>query len=119
MMVFSMVLDLILAAIAAAMLIKGHYGVTKQLAFGPLAVAVLDASFAGVITYGATPVLSGLLTLLQIVILGGSAVMLYQDRVHARNKQSRRRRRHEVLRTQAAFEQARGCHKQRVASVCA
>ena len=106
-MILSVILDILLAATAIAMLLRGCYGATRQLALAPLLVAALDASFAGVITYGATPVLSALLTLLQLTVLVGSALMLYQDRVRARNKQERRRRRRDILRTQAAFEQAR------------
>lgn len=106
-MILSVIIDVLLAATAITMLLKGCYGVTRQLAFAPLLVAALDASFAGVIAYGATPVLSVLLTLLQLTVLCCSALVLYQDRVHARNKQERRRRRRDILRTQAAFEQAR------------
>ncbi len=106
-MILSVIIDALLAATAVAMLLKGSYGVTRQLAFAPLLVAALDVSFASVITYSATPVLSALLTLLQLTVLFGSAFVLYQDRVRAHNKQQRRRRRRDILRTQAAFEQAR------------
>lgn len=106
-MILSYIIDAFLVLTAAAMLLGGNYGTTRQLAFAPLLVAALDAAFAGVITYGVTPVLSVLLTLLQLTVLVGSALALYQDRVRARNKQERRRRRREILRTQAAFEQAR------------
>ncbi len=106
-MILSYILDVLLAATAVAMLFKGCYGITRQLAFAPLLVAALDASFASVITYTATPVLSALLSLLQLTVLVGSALVLYQDRVRARNKQQRRRRRRDILHTQAAFEQAR------------
>ena len=106
-MILSYIIDALLTAVAVSMLLKGGYGVTRQLALAPLAVAALDASFAGVIAYSATPVLSVLLTLLQLTVLFGSAVVLYQDRVRTRNKQERRRRRRDILRTQAAFEQAR------------
>lgn len=106
-MILSVIIDAFLAATAVAMLLRGCYGVTRQLALAPLLVALLDVSFADVITYGATPVLSALLTLLQLIVLVGSALVLYQDRVRARNKQQRRRRRRDILHTQAAFEQAR------------
>ncbi len=119
MTVFSMILDILMAAVAVAMLIKGHYGVTKQLAFIPLAIASLDASFATVITYEATLALSLLLTALQIAILFGSVTLLHEDRAHARNQQERRRRRHEVLRTQAAFEQAAGRSQKQSITICA
>ncbi len=106
-MILSYILDALLAVTAAAMLLKGNFGATRQLALAPLFAAVLDASFASVITYTATPVLSVLLTLLQVTVLFGSAFALYQDRVRAHNKQARRRRRRDILRTQAAFELAR------------
>lgn len=106
-MVLSYIVDAFLAITAATMLLKGHFGATRQLSLAPLTVAALDASFASVITYTATPVLSVLLTMLQLTVLFGSAFVLYQDRVRARNKQERRRRRHDILCTQAAFEQAR------------
>lgn len=106
-MLMSYIIDAFLAVTAATMLVKGYFGATRQLALAPLFVAALDASFAGVITYTATPVLSVLLTLLQLTVLFGSAFALYQDRVRARNKQERRRRRRDILRTQAAFAQAR------------
>ncbi len=106
-MILSYIIDVLLAAVSVVMLLRGYYGVTRQLAFAPLLVAALDASFAGAITYGATPLLSALLTLLQLTMLVGSALVLYQDRVRAHNKAERRRRRRDILRTQAAFEQAR------------
>ena len=106
-MILSYIIDAFLALTAAAMLFKGYYGATRQLALAPTLIAALDASLASVITYGATPVLSVMLTLLQLTVLVGSALALYQDRVRARNKQERRRRRRDILRTQAAFEQAR------------
>ena len=106
-MILSYSMDALLAVTAALMLIKGHYGATRQLALAPLLVAVVDAAFAGVSNYSATLTLSVLLTLMQLVVLGGSALVLHRDRVCARNKFERRRRRREILRTQAAFEQAR------------
>ncbi len=100
------ILDLLLIAMAVGMLWKGRFGATRQLALAPLAVAVLDAAFAGQIDLSLTPVLSGLLLALQVVILAGSALVLRRDRVLARNKQERRRRRREIARTRAAFEEA-------------
>lgn len=100
------ILDLLLLAVAVGMLVKGHFGVTRQLALAPLVVAVLDAVFAGQIDLSLTPVLSGLLLALQVVILAGSALVLRRDRVLARNRVARRRRRREIARTQAAFEAA-------------
>ncbi len=105
-MILSYIIDALLAVVAVGMLLKGHFGATRQLAVGPLLVAALDAAFAGVITYEATPVLSILLSLLQLTVLVSSALTLYQDSVRAHNKQARRRRRREILRTQTAFEQA-------------
>ncbi len=118
-MILSYIIDALLAAVAVAMLLKGSYGTTRQLAFAPLLVAALDASFASVITYGATPVLSVLLSLLQLTVLFGSAFVLYQDRVRARNKQQRRRRRRDILRTQAAFAQVRERADAKRGYVCA
>ena len=103
---FTYILDLLLVAVGVAMLFKGRYGATRQLALAPLAIAVLDASFAHQLELGLTPVLSGLLIALQLVLIAGSALVLYRDRVLARNKQARRRRRREIARTQAAFEAA-------------
>ena len=103
---FTYILDLLLAAMAAVMLFKGHFGVTRQMAFAPLLVAVLDASMAAQIQLSLTPVVSGLLIALQVVILVGSGAILRRDRKLARCKQSRRQRRREVARTQAAFRQA-------------
>ena len=61
MTVMTWVMDGLLAAMAAAMLIKGKYGITRQLAAAPLVLAVLDAAFAGQIQPMLTPVLSWLL----------------------------------------------------------
>ncbi|MBQ8684305.1 MAG: hypothetical protein IJ518_07315 [Clostridia bacterium] len=107
---FTYILDLLLAAVAVAMLLKGHYGATRQLALAPLLVAALDATFASQLDLSLTPVLSGLLIALQVVILAGCALVLRRDRVLARNKQARRRRRREIARTQAAFEAAAARH---------
>ena len=102
----SWIVDILLAALAVSMLIGGHYGVTRQLAFAPLLTAVLDAVFATQVDLGLTPVLSALLFALQAVILLGGALVLYQDRVRVRNRRARRRRRQELARSRAAFEQA-------------
>jgi hypothetical protein len=112
-------MDALLALTAILMLFKGCFGETRQLALAPALVAALDASFAGVITFGATPVLSILLTLLQLTVLGGSVFVLYQDSVRARNKQERRRRRRDILRTQMAFERARECGDTKRGYACA
>ncbi len=118
-MLISILTDIALVAVALTMFCKGHYGATKQLGFAPLIVAALDASCVSAVTYMTTPVLSVLLTGLQLTVLLGSATLLYQDRVHARNKQERRRRRREILRTQAAFENARYAGEKKSARVCA
>jgi hypothetical protein len=112
-------MDALLVLAAVAMTFKGCYGATRQLALAPFAVALLDASFARVIDYAATPVLSAVLSLLQLTVLCGSVWELYQDRVHARNKQQRRRRRRDILRTQMAFEQARERADAKRGYVCA
>ncbi len=119
MLVFSIFTDIALMGLAIAMLFKGHYGVTKQLALAPAFVAAMDLSCVGVIAYMTTPLLSVLLTVLQITVLCGSAAVLHEDRVRARNKQERRRRRREILRTQAAFENARYAGEKKSARVCA
>lgn len=100
---FTYVMDLVLVGMAVAMFFKGHYGATRQLALAPLAVAVLDAAFAPQLDMSLTPVLSAALFALQAVILAGSALVLYEDRAHARNKQMRRQRRRETARKRAAL----------------
>ena len=102
----TLVLDVLLAVLAVYMLMKGHYGITKQAGLAPLAVAVLDASFASVIDPSLTPVLSAALVALQVVVLAGAGILSYEDAVRARNKQARRIRRQEVARSRAAFDRA-------------
>ncbi|MBQ1950682.1 MAG: hypothetical protein II363_03695 [Clostridia bacterium] len=102
----SLCLDMFLAAVAVGMFISGRYGVTRQLAAAPLATAVVDIAFCTKVQACLTPALSALLLFLQLVILLGSAVVLYQDRVHYRNKCARRRRQRELGRSRAAFESA-------------
>ena len=101
---FTYVIDLALALVAALMIVKGHYGITRQLAAVPLAVALIDAVFASQLDLALTPVLSAAVILLQVVILSLSVVMLRQDALHARAKQVRRRRRQEQARDRAAFD---------------
>ena len=103
---FTLIIDFALALVAALMLIKGHYGITRQLAIVPLVVALVDAAFATKIQLSLTPVVSALLIALQVVILLASGEVLREDMVRARNKRNRRRRREELARTRAAFEQA-------------
>lgn len=102
----TLILDVLLAVLAVYMLMKGHYGVTRQAGFAPLAVAVLDAAFAGAIDPSLTPRLSAALAVLQVVVLAGAGLLSYQDAVRARNKRARRARRQEVARSRAAFERA-------------
>ena len=102
----SLCFDMILAAVAVGMFIGGRYGTTRQLAAAPLATAVVDIAFFTKVQPMLTPGLSALLVVLQAVILLGSALVLYQDRVHYRNKCARRRRRREWAHNRAAFEQA-------------
>lgn len=103
---FTLFIDFALAVVAALMILKGHYGITRQLAAVPLAVALVDAAFAAQLQLSLTPVLSALLIALQVVILSVSGAVLREDMVRARNKMNRRRRRQELARSRAAFEQA-------------
>ena len=103
---FTYIIDALLVLVAVTMLVRGHYGVTRQAAFVPLVVAVVDAAFAGQLDLLLTPVLSALLIALQLVIMTASGVLFYQDAVRARNKRARRQRRREVAASRAAFEQA-------------
>lgn len=103
---FTLFIDLALALVAALMILKGHYGITRQLAAVPLAVALVDAAFAAQLQLSLTPVLSALLIALQIAILTVSGAVLREDMVRTRNKMNRRRRREELARSRAAFEQA-------------
>ena len=102
----TLVLDILLAVMAVYMLMKGHYGITKQAGFAPLAVAVLDASFASVIDPSLTPGLSTALVVLQVAVLAGAGLLAREDAVRARNKRARRIRRQEVARSRAAFDRA-------------
>ena len=102
---FTLFIDLALALVAALMMVKGHYAITRQLAAVPLVVALIDAAFAAQIDLVLTPVLSALLVVLQVVILSLSAVVLREDALRARMKRARRRRREEQARDRAAFEQ--------------
>lgn len=115
----TLVLDFLLVAVAAGMFFGGHYGTTRQAAFLPLVIAIVDGVFAAQVTLSLTPVLSAVLIALQLVILGGSGVLLYEDRIHARNKQSRRRRRRDLARSRAAFERAAARREQTARRVCA
>ncbi|MBQ7089450.1 MAG: hypothetical protein IJN04_07420 [Clostridia bacterium] len=103
---FTYAIDLALALVAALMMVKGHYGITRQLAAVPLAVALLDAAFAAQLDLALTPVLSAAVILLQVVILSLSVVMLRQDALHARAKRTRRARRQQQEQDRAAFDAA-------------
>ena len=100
------ILDLLLVALAAGMLLKGHYGITRQLAFGPLLAAVLSASSAHLVDPSLTPGLSALLVALQLFIFALGGVILYRDYTVARNKQARRQRRRELAQSREAFQRA-------------
>ena len=102
----TLILDILLAVLAVYMLMKGHYGITKQAAFVPMAVAVLDATFASVLEPSLIPWLSTAKIVLQVVILASAAVLARQDAVRARNKRARRNRRQELARSRAAFDRA-------------
>ena len=102
----SFVMNLLLAGLAVLMLMKGRFGATRQMAIVPLGAALLDTMTYGAVDAALTPALSGLLVVLQVVILAAGTLVLYNDRVRARNKQARRARRRELERSRAAFEQA-------------
>ena len=103
---FTLFIDVALALLAALMILKGHYNITRQMAMVPLAVALVDAAFATQLQLSLTPVVSALLIALQVIILAASGEMLREDMVRARNKMNRRRRREELARSRAAVEQA-------------
>ena len=103
---FTLFIDLALALVAALMVLKGHYNITRQVAVVPLAVALVDAAFATQIQLSLPPVVSALLIALQVLILTASGEVLREDLIRARNKRARRRRREELARSRAAFEQA-------------
>lgn len=112
---FAFTLDILLAALAGFMLIKGHFGITRQAALIPLAVAVLDGSMVLQFDPTLTPVLSAALVALQLVILTCGSVMAYRDVVCARQKRARRQRRQQVAHSRAVFEQAWEQKSRRVA----
>lgn len=103
---FAFVLDILLAALAVSMLVKGHYGITHQAALVPLAVALLDGSTVLHFDPTLTPVLSATMVALQVVILASGSLLLYQDAVRARQKRARRQRRRQMAASRDAFEQA-------------
>ena len=103
---FTLLIDFALALVATLMILRGHYAITRQIAAVPLAVALVDAAFATQLQLSLTPVLSALLIALQVAILSVSGAVLREDMIRARNKMNRRRRREQVARDCAAFEQA-------------
>lgn len=103
---FTYIIDALLVLVSVSMLLRGHYGITRQAAFVPLATAVVDAAFAGQLDPLLTPVLSALLIALQLVILTTAGLLLHQDAVRVRNKRTRRQRRRELALSRAAFQQA-------------
>lgn len=103
---FAFTLDILLAVLAVFMLVKGHFGVTRQAALVPLAVALLDGSSVLQFDPALTPVLSGALVALRLVILSCGSLMLYRDALRARNKRARNQRRRQVAESRKAFEQA-------------
>ena len=116
---FTYIIDGLLVLISVAMLLRGHYGITRQAAFVPLTTAVVDAAFAGQLDLLLTPVLTALLVILQMVILSASGLLLYQDAVRARNKRARRQRRRELAVSRAAFEQAAAQNDRACRPACA
>lgn len=99
-------IDGLLILTAAAMLLFGKYGITRELALAPLTTAVLDGFLSSAMDFSLTPWLSAAVVLLQGVILAFSGLMLYQDRVHFRNKQLRRKREQDLAKTRRVFEEA-------------
>ncbi len=116
---FTYMIDALLVLVSVGMLLRGHYGITRQAAFIPLTTAVVDAAFAGQLDLLLTPVLSAMLVVLQLVILSASGLLFYQDAVRARNKRARRQRRREVAASRAAFEQAAARRQQATSAICA
>ena len=116
---FTLFIDVALALLAALMILKGHYNITRQMAMVPLTVALVDAAFATQLQLSLTPVVSALLIALQVIILAVGGEMLREDMVHARNKMNRRRRREELARSRAAFEQAAQRHDRMRQAACA
>lgn len=116
---FTLLIDLGLALVAALMILRGHYNITRQLAAVPLAVALVDAAFATQVQLSLTPVVSALLIALQVIVLSLSGEVLREDCVRARNKRNRRLRREALARDRAAFEQAAQRRQQMRGVACA
>lgn len=105
---FTYVIDLALALVAALMLLKGHYTITRQVAAVPLVVSLVDAAFADQIQLSLTPVISALLVALQIAILMVSVGVLREDMARARQRRARRRREEEIARARASMREVEG-----------
>ena len=117
MTIITIVLDVLLVTMAAAMVLGGKYGVTKQLAMVPTAIAALDMYLAPQIDPALTMTVSVIAVLLQAVILLGAAAVLHEDRVRTRNKMRRRQRRREVAARRAALTCV--CQQKAASRVCA
>ena len=100
---FTLFIDLGLALVAALMLLRGHYTITRQMAYVPLVVSLVDAAFAAKLQLSLTPVVSALLIALQMAILMVSVGVLREDAARARQKQARRRREEAIARNRAAI----------------
>ncbi len=103
MTIITIMLDVLLVAVATAMCLGGKYGITKQLAAVPVGIALLDMYLAPQIDPSLTITISVIAMLLQVVILLGAAAILHEDRVRTRNKIRRRQRRREVAARRAAL----------------
>ena len=109
---FTLLIDLALALVAALMLLKGHYAITRQMATVPLVVALVDATFAAQLQLSLTPVISALLVVLQIAILMVSGGILREDMARARQKRARRQQHEAQSRRQTVLHQATPHHEQ-------
>ena len=105
---FTYVIDFALALVAALMLLRGHYTITRQMAAVPLVVALVDAAFASQLQLSLTPVISALLVVLQVAILMVSVGVLREDMARARAKRARRRREEAVAHARAAMHEVAG-----------
>ena len=105
---FTYVIDFALALVAALMLLRGHYTITRQMAAVPLVVALVDAAFASQLQLSLTPVISALLVVLQVAILMVSVGVLREDMARARQKRARRRHEEEITRARAAMQEVKG-----------
>ncbi len=121
MTVFGLLIDGLLLVVMAGMFFFGKFGVTRQMALAPGFVAVLDGAFALKIDPRLTVVLSSVLIILQLTVLLGSTMLLYQDRVRAKNRATRRRRQRQLSASRAAFEAAgeRAVSRRRASEICA